>query len=268
MVCFELIAHRGYPAHFPENTLLGFQQAVAAGARYLEADVQLSADAVPYVFHDRDLSRLCGVAGRINRLNCQQLQRYHAHAPDQFGNRFKSLPLLRLDTLVEWLATQPQVTLFLELKRSMTQVLSPEHAVARVLSQLQPVRAQLVVISFSIKLLQLAKQQGWQRLAPVLTRWYQLRHRSVQRLAPEWLLINWQRIPANAYCPDDTPPIGLYEVSDIEQAQDLAQRGFAWIETDDIGAMLAARHALEQVTLEHTITASDRVPEVNDVAAE
>jgi len=41
--CLErlrLVAHRGYPEAFPENTLLGYQQSVVHGARCVETDVQ------------------------------------------------------------------------------------------------------------------------------------------------------------------------------------------------------------------------------------
>ncbi|HEY9197768.1 MAG TPA: glycerophosphodiester phosphodiesterase family protein, partial [Gammaproteobacteria bacterium] len=47
-----LIAHRGYAARHPENTLSALQAAVAAGARWLEFDVQLSADHEPVLLHD------------------------------------------------------------------------------------------------------------------------------------------------------------------------------------------------------------------------
>ncbi|MEH6650705.1 MAG: glycerophosphodiester phosphodiesterase family protein [Motiliproteus sp.] len=243
---FELIGHRGYPDCYPENTLLGFIQAVAAGACYLEADVQLSADGIPYVFHDRDLNRLCGVDGRINCLSSTELDRLYAWAPEQFGSRFSDQPLLRLDRLLQWLETEPQVTLFLELKRSMTQVLSPQQAVARVIEEIDrcsSVRRQLVLISFSIKLLQMAREQGWDRLAPVLTRWYQLRHLSVRRLQPDWLFINHRRIPDNALFPEDLPPVVIYKITGLDAVYRWAERGFCWIETDDIGGMLTARQS-------------------------
>ena len=52
----ELVAHRGYALHYPENTLIGIEAAIRAGARYVEVDVQLSADKVPVLFHDRTLT--------------------------------------------------------------------------------------------------------------------------------------------------------------------------------------------------------------------
>jgi glycerophosphoryl diester phosphodiesterase len=59
-------AHRGDSAHAPENTLLAFDKARAAGADGIELDVRFDADATVVVFHDRELDRLCGRPGRMD----------------------------------------------------------------------------------------------------------------------------------------------------------------------------------------------------------
>ncbi|MBA3392553.1 MAG: glycerophosphodiester phosphodiesterase [Deltaproteobacteria bacterium] len=61
-------AHRGDSANAPENTMLAFDKAAAAGADGIELDVQLDADHHVVVFHDDSLDRLCGRAGRIQDL--------------------------------------------------------------------------------------------------------------------------------------------------------------------------------------------------------
>ena len=52
------IAHRGDPINAVENTLPGFESALAAGAGMVEIDIRLSRDGVPIVIHDRDLARI------------------------------------------------------------------------------------------------------------------------------------------------------------------------------------------------------------------
>ena len=42
MDSFLKIAHRGYSSRYPENTILAFEKAVAAGADMIELDVHLS----------------------------------------------------------------------------------------------------------------------------------------------------------------------------------------------------------------------------------
>ena len=48
----HVCAHRGYCLHYPENTLLAFEQAKAAGATTCEIDLVLSRDGEAIVIHD------------------------------------------------------------------------------------------------------------------------------------------------------------------------------------------------------------------------
>lgn len=52
----ELIAHRGAPREFRENTLPAFERALERGADAIELDVHSTADGVVVVHHDRLLS--------------------------------------------------------------------------------------------------------------------------------------------------------------------------------------------------------------------
>jgi len=61
-------AHRGGTSHAPENTLPAFQHAVDLGFRYLETDVQVTADGVLVAFHDDDLMRTTGRAAMVSEL--------------------------------------------------------------------------------------------------------------------------------------------------------------------------------------------------------
>ena len=48
-----LLAHRGYHADEPENTMAAFAAAVKLGVDGIETDVRLSADGKPVIIHDR-----------------------------------------------------------------------------------------------------------------------------------------------------------------------------------------------------------------------
>jgi glycerophosphoryl diester phosphodiesterase len=61
-------AHRGGASDAPENTMQAFEYAVGLGYRYLETDVQVTADGVLVAFHDNDLQRTCGRPGKISEL--------------------------------------------------------------------------------------------------------------------------------------------------------------------------------------------------------
>jgi len=60
-----VIAHRGFSAKYPENTLAAVRAALDLGVDYVEIDVQETRDGKLIVFHDYRLNRLCGVRGRI-----------------------------------------------------------------------------------------------------------------------------------------------------------------------------------------------------------
>jgi glycerophosphoryl diester phosphodiesterase len=61
----EIIAHRGYSARAPENTLAAIDAAVAAGADAVEFDLHVSADGAPVLFHDDTLRRTTNGSGRV-----------------------------------------------------------------------------------------------------------------------------------------------------------------------------------------------------------
>lgn len=55
----HILAHRGLaePAGLDENTITAFEAALIQGATHIETDVQVTADGVAVLFHDRDLAR-------------------------------------------------------------------------------------------------------------------------------------------------------------------------------------------------------------------
>lgn len=61
----QTIAHRGYKAAFPENTMGAFRGAAAIGAHAVETDLHLAADGTVVLSHDGTLKRCFGVEARI-----------------------------------------------------------------------------------------------------------------------------------------------------------------------------------------------------------
>ncbi|KAI1389846.1 PLC-like phosphodiesterase [Hypoxylon trugodes] len=61
----QAIAHRGFKAVAPENTMLAFRTAVEAGAHAIETDLHLSRDGVVVLSHDPMLKRCFGQDSRV-----------------------------------------------------------------------------------------------------------------------------------------------------------------------------------------------------------
>lgn len=78
----RLFAHRGASSQAPENTLSSLHLAKEQGARWLEVDVQVSADGVPWLIHDTSLGRTCNRSGSVADFTWAQLQ------PLDFGGWF------------------------------------------------------------------------------------------------------------------------------------------------------------------------------------
>ncbi|HLO49025.1 MAG TPA: glycerophosphodiester phosphodiesterase family protein [Kamptonema sp.] len=70
----EIIAHRGFSAIAPENTLAAFDLAIKQGANSIEFDVQLSADGVPVIFHDVTLDRITKTSGKVRDKTLEELK--------------------------------------------------------------------------------------------------------------------------------------------------------------------------------------------------
>lgn len=83
----RVFAHRGLALDAPENTLLAFAKAIAAGVSYIETDVHVSADGFAVIAHDADLSRVAGREVRVEQLTMAELRRVDLG----FGQGFCSL---------------------------------------------------------------------------------------------------------------------------------------------------------------------------------
>ena len=136
------VAHRGYhdrAAGRPENSLAAARAAIAAGYA-IECDLQPSADGVPMVFHDYDLRRLTGVAGRIGGFTAAELA---------------AMPLLGGDegipTLAELLAlVAGRVPLLIELKDQHGAMGSTDGALERAAAaQIAAYAGPVAVMSFN-----------------------------------------------------------------------------------------------------------------------
>lgn len=82
-----IVAHRGAHDRAPENTFPAFDAAIAAKADGIEFDVQLSADDVPVIWHDRTLARIGAGRRHVSDLAVSDLERLNVArlAPGRYG---------------------------------------------------------------------------------------------------------------------------------------------------------------------------------------
>jgi glycerophosphoryl diester phosphodiesterase len=225
----NLVAHRGYALRYPENTRAAVAAAIEAGARYFEVDVQLTADGVPVLFHDRTLKRVCGVSGEIGSLPFSYLATLKAAERNRFGDQFAQEPIATLAAICQVLKDYPGVTGFIEVKKESIERFGVENVLDRVWEVLEPVKDQCVLISFSWDLLQLAHERGRHPMAIVIERWKELE--KARHLHPEYIFCDVDRLPRKGGLHLDWTRLVVYEVADPARAMALFHRGVGFIET-------------------------------------
>ena len=99
-----LIAHRGEPETWPENSLTAYREVLRAGARYLETDVQITADGVAVLSHDPSLLRITDHDQVITETTSTEVLSLPAGHAERFGDRFSSYRITTLAEFVELLA--------------------------------------------------------------------------------------------------------------------------------------------------------------------
>jgi glycerophosphoryl diester phosphodiesterase len=234
----RLVAHRGYAARYPENTLL-VREALNAGAQFVEVDIQLSADRVAVIFHDDDTQRLCGQGGRVQALQRADLAMLSCHYPSRFGEDYKGEALATLAGLRLLMQQFPDVVFFIELKRGSIEHFRRHEFLQAVNSGLAAVRDQIVMISNDRPILQKAAELGW-RIGAVQDNWPEVDDQVLEQLKPEFLFLDVKALPDGPLAWQGVR-LAVFEVADADQAQALMYRGVELVETFEIGEM---RYAL------------------------
>ncbi|MBT2677574.1 glycerophosphodiester phosphodiesterase [Bacillus sp. ISL-35] len=97
-----ILAHRGYAAEYPENTMLAFKEAEKAGADGLELDVQMTKDGELVVIHDEKVDRTTDGTGLVKDYNYKELRKLDARF--KFSAQSEKQQIPALDEVLEWLA--------------------------------------------------------------------------------------------------------------------------------------------------------------------
>ncbi|TQV94008.1 glycerophosphoryl diester phosphodiesterase [Cordyceps javanica] len=81
----QTVAHRGYRALWPENSLEAMRAAVRAGAHGIETDVHLTRDGVVVMSHDASLKRCFGVEKKIASCDWEYISTLKSLRPPHLG---------------------------------------------------------------------------------------------------------------------------------------------------------------------------------------
>lgn len=147
-----IIGHRGASAVAPENTLIAFERAMAAGADGVEFDVQLARDGVPVVIHDATLKRTGLRHDAVSELSSLELGRidvgswFNLRFAAQARAEYVDATVPTLKQTLE-LLKDSNALLYIEMKCAASQSRSLAQEVASLIKQCR-VRDRVVVASF------------------------------------------------------------------------------------------------------------------------
>jgi len=97
----QLIGHRGASGYAPENTIVAFEKAREKGCNFIEFDVMLSSDGIPFIFHDESIKRTTNGRGKFGLLPSDYLQTLDAGR--WYSRKFKGEKIPTLAEAIEWL---------------------------------------------------------------------------------------------------------------------------------------------------------------------
>lgn len=237
MQAHQFVAHRGYQAEYPENTLIGVEAALDAGAKWVEIDVQFSSDGVPVVVHDPDLRRVSSSKAVIGETEWAALQDIEVGEADRFGSRFSGARLCRLRELLQLVGRYPDAAAFVEIKHHALERFEAGQIAELVLGDFdQP--STCPVISFDTSILLEIRRRSELPIGLVLTHYDQTHREWLEQNQPEWVFVNYRKPRAREpLWPGDWKWV-MYPVNKVRTATRWLRKGADLIETDDIGLML------------------------------
>jgi glycerophosphoryl diester phosphodiesterase len=236
----ELIAHRGEPESWPENSLAGYAAVLQAGAHYIETDVQITSDGIPILSHDLSLLRITGQDHQITATAYPVIRNLPAGQPDRFGERFNDLRITRLDEFVDLLARWPGVRAFVELKRATIEARGSAATVNIILERIAPVVSQCILISFDYDTMVHVRAVCELPVGWVIPEWSDSNWRRAEALQPDYLFCNHKRLP------QDTEPLWqgpwrwvAYTIDTAREVLACRSRDMDMVETNSISRLLA-----------------------------
>lgn len=147
-----IIAHRGYRAKYPENTLCAFKAALDAGATMIELDVSLSYDRKIVVIHDATLQRTTNGYGPVRGFTLKELKQLDAGS--WFHSDFAGERLPELSEVLELIDGRALINI--EIKSKAYEPNHPLDAIERQVMELvrqKKARDYVLISSFNIFIL-------------------------------------------------------------------------------------------------------------------
>ena len=148
-----IIAHRGYRAKYPENTLASFSAALDIGVKMIELDVMLTRDRKMVVIHDATLERTTNGHGPVSSYTLKELKELDAGS--WFHPRFAGERLPALEEVLDLVSDH--ALLNIEIKSNAYEAHQPPDAIEKQVVELvrrKNALTSVLISSFEWKILE------------------------------------------------------------------------------------------------------------------
>jgi len=242
-----VIAHRGGRAMAPENTLRAMELGVAAGADAIELDVHCCASGDVVVIHDATVDRTTDGSGAVAAMTLDDLRSLDASCRFA-GGQAERIGRCRIPTLGEVLESFPATPVIIELKTAEASRLTRE------LIEKHGAEDRCLVDSFHADALEafrgsrIARGPSRDGLARLIASCFLPRSVGpAVELDAICTPRNYRGLPLPvrrlaALLRSSGKPTHVWTVNDPAEARELWRQGVCGIITDDVAAMVAARH--------------------------
>jgi glycerophosphoryl diester phosphodiesterase len=235
----RVIAHRGFSAAAPENTLAAIEAAIRIGADMVEIDVTLSADGHVIVIHDETLDRTTDGSGEVARLTLSELEGLDAGS--WFDPRFAGERIPTLDEVVA--LVRNRILLNVEIKSEAVGRGIAGKVVAAIREH--EMTDQVIVSSFSPEALRKMRALAPEIRTAVLYNTEHHRGRDVVEIVADLgasaFNIKRQRLTRRMHrrCREHGIPVGIYTVNEPRRMRRMVARSVDAIFTDHPDLLLA-----------------------------
>ncbi len=154
-----LIAHRGYRATCPENTLSSFDAALGIGAEMVELDANLTRDRHLVVIHDDTVDRTTNGKGEVSTFSLQELKSLDAGG--WFRPEFAGESIPTLEEVLDLVSGRALVNI--EIKASAYEHHGPSDAVENQIVEMvrrKDLIDSVLISSFEVKFLENIAKMG------------------------------------------------------------------------------------------------------------
>ncbi|MGH8178131.1 MAG: glycerophosphodiester phosphodiesterase family protein [Steroidobacter sp.] len=235
----QLIAHRGNSAEYPENTLPALRSALELGARFLQFDVQLSADRQPVLLNDSNLKRTAGIDRSALEMTARELDEVSVNEEQRFHQRYTDVGIPTLAQAVSLLVQHSSATAFIELKRASLRTFGCEIVVRKVCDALKSAARQCVVVSHDLAAVHHVRRISSYRIGWILPDYATLSALKCEALAPDYVFCDHQLLTQGASKLWRGPwRWAIYDVNSRKLALELAARDARLIATPNVREML------------------------------